>query len=281
MSQKFRVIVADPPWSFSDKLQHSDVKRGAEANYDTMTISRIQEMPVKSHCHPDGAVLCLWVPSSLLQEGLDTMKAWGFHHKQTYVWVKTKKEPFKDVKKSLFKGAVGAMKLIRDISESETKLSFKSFALALASKTDLIEMVNLLAFGMGRLFRQTHEICLIGTSNNQIYQQLKNKSQRSVCFAENLKHSAKPEDLQESLELMFPGANNAKLELFSRRQRKGWYCIGNEAPMTKNEDIRDSLSKLNLAKQKDLIPINKVISCYDGEKDKELFEMWNGISSNK
>ena len=96
-----------------------------------------------------------------------------------------------------------------------------------------------LAFGMGRLFRQTHEICLIGTSNNKIYKLLENKSQRSVCFAENLKHSAKPEALQNSLEIMFPKAE--KLEMFARRTRSGWTCLGNEID---GQDIRDALIKL-------------------------------------
>src|SRR5208283_3954306 len=101
MSKKFRVIVADCPWPFSDKLQMSDVKRGASANYDTMTISDIEALPVASYCHDEGAVLCLWVPSSLLQAGLDTMEAWGFKHKQTYIWVKTKIEPLQDFKRLL------------------------------------------------------------------------------------------------------------------------------------------------------------------------------------
>jgi N6-adenosine-specific RNA methylase IME4 len=196
MSKKFRVIVADPPWPFSDKLKMSDVARGAEANYSVMSIADIQQLPMQKFTHKDGAILALWVPSSLLQEGLDTLKAWGFAHKQTYVWVKTKKD---------WKG-----------------------------------IQNCLAFGMGRLFRQTHEICLIGTSNNKIYQALKNKSQRSVCLATNLKHSAKPDDLQKSLEMMFP--KSKKLELFARRHRPKWVCLGNE--ICNGEDIRDSLAKL-------------------------------------
>ena len=57
-----------------------------------------------------------------------------------------------------------------------------------------------------------------------------------------LPHSQKPEDLQDSLELMFPERN--KLEIFARRHRPGWNCIGNEAPMTLGEDIRDSIDEL-------------------------------------
>lgn len=193
--KKFDVIVADCPWPFHDSLKMSDVKRGAQAQYDTMTMQEIQQLPVAKACNKDGAVLCLWVPSSLLQQGLDTMKAWGFEHKQTYVWVKTKKEQ-------------------KDIN-------------------------NCLAFGMGRLFRQTHELCLIGINNTKAYKRLKNKSQRSVCLAPNLKHSAKPEDLQESLETMFP--RTRKLELFARRLRPGWTCLGNEID---GKDIRVALAEL-------------------------------------
>lgn len=239
---KFDVIVADPPWPFSDKLRMSDVKRSAQAHYDTMTISDIQQLAVRDICNPVGAVLCLWVPSSLLQEGLDTMKAWGFKHKQTYIWVKTKKNIVEITKKKVRKGAVGAMELIRliaDGKESEVKETIKGFSYAIADKLKRLDMRNTLAFGMGRLFRQTHEICLVGTSSNAVYKQLQNKSQRSVSFGENLKHSAKPEALQDSLEIMFPSAT--KLEMFARRIRPGWTCLGNEID---GLDIRDALDQL-------------------------------------
>ena len=243
MSKKFRVIVADPPWPFADKLVMSDVARGAEANYDVMSIDDIKNLPMRKYTTPDGAILALWVPSSLLQEGLDTMKAWGFAHKQTYVWVKIKKDPIAELRNIFFDFWRDSGKKISDLKE-------KGFRAYLDNSAELINIIDftkgkafvqdMLAFGMGRLFRQTHEICLIGTSNNKIYQMLKNKSQRSVCFAENLKHSAKPENLQDSLDMMFPKAK--KLELFARRHRKGWLCLGNE--ICDGEDIRDSLAKL-------------------------------------
>ena len=204
----------------------SSVPRGAKANYDTMTISDIQRLPVKDVCNPAGAVLCLWVPSSLLQEGLDTMKAWGFHHKQTYIWVKTKKIPLSDF-----------IRLAKPTGL--TTLNYKSYITILLHTMRSINISSILAFGMGHLFRQTHEICLIGTAGKQTHKQLKNKSRRSVCFAQNLKHSAKPECLQESLEIMFPGTQ--KLEMFARRIRPGWTCLGNEID---GKDIHDALAEL-------------------------------------
>lgn len=230
MGKKFQVIVADPAWSFNDSLKMSDVARGAAANYSLMSNSDIIGLNVNSVADPDGCVLALWVPGSLLQEGLDTMKSWGFNHKQTYIWVKTKKEPLVAVTTLIKKAFKNTKNTLFTTSIKDTLLKFCSdFSLS-----------DSLAFYMGRLFRQTHEICLIGTNNNKIYKKLKNKSQRSVSFAENLKHSAKPEALQDSLEIMFP--NTEKFEMFARRHRPGWTCVGNE--ICNGEDIRDSLKKL-------------------------------------
>lgn len=243
MSKKFRVIVADPPWPFKDTLAMSDVARGAVANYSVMSIADIKNLPIKDFSASEGAILALWVPSSLLQEGLDTMTAWGFKQKQTYIWVKTKKVPLKELASHFFKFIKIGNKKTASVKDKDLLVYQNS----LAKVTDLLDpakgdslLNSVLAFGMGRLFRQTHEICLIGTSNNKIYKALANKSQRSVSLAENLKHSAKPEHLQDSLDIMFPVGD--KLELFARRVRPGWTCLGNE--VCNGEDIRDSLSKL-------------------------------------
>lgn len=200
---KANIISCDPPWEFNDKLTMSDVARGAAANYPELNIEEIKNLKIKE-ISADDAILALWVPGSLLQQGLDVMKEWGFEYKQNYIWVKTKKN---------IEGL--------DINDS-------------------------LAFGMGRLFRQTHEIALIGI-RGKIYNYLKNKSQRSLSFYQATKHSKKPELLQDSLDLMFPDTDEYKLnrlELFARRKRNNWKCLGNESPESFGEDIRDSINKL-------------------------------------
>ncbi len=230
MKKKFQVIVSDPPWDFSDSLSMDNTPRGAAANYPLLDIEEIKKLKVAEVADPAGCVLALWVPSSLLQDGMDVMKAWGFNQKQTYIWVKVKKEPLESVSAVISKAFRKAKGAPFDAGIKESFLeACKNFTLDKA-----------LAFYMGRLFRQTHEICLIGTNNNGIYKKLKNKSQRSVSFGENLKHSAKPEHLQESLEEMFPGTE--KLEMFARRHRNDWHCVGNE--ICNGEDIRDSLKNL-------------------------------------
>lgn len=230
MKNRFNTIICDPPWTFSDSLSMSDVPRGAEANYPLLTVEELKKLPVAEVADPGGCVLALWTPSSLLQEGLDLMNAWGFHQKQTIIWVKNKKLPLESLGKLVKKS-------LKSIPDKDSLRQLKSDLLGLANGFNLD---SVLSFYMGRLFRNTHEIALIGTNSNGVYKNLKNKSQRTVFFGENLKHSAKPDSLHKSLEIMFPAAN--RLELFARSDRAGWSCFGNEIGL--KEDIRDSLQKL-------------------------------------
>jgi hypothetical protein len=234
MSKKFTVLVADPPWFFFDGLKMSDTPRGASDNYKLMSNEDIKNIPVNSIADPEGAILALWVPSSLLQEGLDVMKAWGFNHKQTYVWVKSKKQILNNFNKWIKKNVLKSTKIY-------DKSTYINAINNIINYTGNINLADELSFGMGRLFRQTHEICLVGTNSNKIYKHLKNKSQRSVSFGENLRHSAKPEHLQDSLEKMFPDDQFNKIELFARRVRPGWTCLGNE--VCNGEDINISIKR--------------------------------------
>lgn len=95
-----------------------------------------------------------------------------------------------------------------------------------------------LGFGMGRLFRASHELALIGTLG-KVYKNLENHSQRSAFLAPNKGHSIKPDDLHHSLEAMFPSVN--KLEMFSRRQRPGWTVTGLDVD---GRDVRQAIQDL-------------------------------------
>jgi len=225
---KTNLIVADCPWSFSDKLEMSDVKRGAEANYSTLSIEDLKNLDVKSITEDD-ALLVLWCPSSLLKEGLEVMQSWGFRQTQTHVWVKIKISPFKfllkEFIKSFKKDNLNILNIIKD--------GINSFNLN-----------NILAFGMGRVFRGCHEIAILGVKG-KIYKHIKNKSQRSVHFYPVTKHSEKPELLQDMLEKMFPDFKGKMVELFARREREGWVCVGNEIKGEHfPEDIRDSIERI-------------------------------------
>lgn len=221
MTNKFNLICIDCPWTFSDKLDMSEVARGAESQYPVLNIQELKKLKI-AELSADDALIVSWTPSSLLQEGLDLLKLWGFQHKQMIVWNKTVKDPFKSLKNKL-----------KNIDLSNKASVDQVF--------DAFNYQEMLGFGMGRLWRNCHEVALVGTKG-KIYKHLKNKSQRTVHFHANEKHSKKPENIQDQLELMFPDQNLNKLEIFARRIRPGWTCIGNE--VSSGEDIRESIDKL-------------------------------------
>lgn len=86
-----------------------------------------------------------------------------------------------------------------------------------------------LAFGMGHYTRYCHEVCLIGTRGKAASQVVQNHSQRSVFFAELGRHSEKPDKFYGIVETMCKGPY---LELFARKQRNNWTCLGNDLGST-------------------------------------------------
>lgn len=87
-SEKFRIIYADPAWSYNDK-QDTPQLGGAAKHYDTMTISELCKLPVKEISEKD-SVLFLWVTSPLLEDAFEVIKAWGFKYKSSFIWDKIK-----------------------------------------------------------------------------------------------------------------------------------------------------------------------------------------------
>jgi len=83
---KYRVIYADPPWTF--KTYSAKGKgRSAEAHYDCMSLEDIKALPVGSWAAKD-AVLYLWSTVPHLENALAVMQAWGFTYKSNFAWVK-------------------------------------------------------------------------------------------------------------------------------------------------------------------------------------------------
>jgi N6-adenosine-specific RNA methylase IME4 len=87
LNGKYRVICADPPWNYGNKLVEG--YGAAENHYPSMTIKELCELPVKELAE-DNAVLFLWVTSPLLEECFEVIKAWGFKYKTSFVWDKIK-----------------------------------------------------------------------------------------------------------------------------------------------------------------------------------------------
>ncbi len=89
--RKYSIIYADPPWIFKTYSDKGKEKKSAENHYPCMKKEDIQALPV-SELANDDCVLFLWVTWPCLEEGLELIKAWGFHYKTcAFNWVKRNK----------------------------------------------------------------------------------------------------------------------------------------------------------------------------------------------
>lgn len=86
-------------------------------------------------------------------------------------------------------------------------------------------------FGMGRILRAEHEVCLVAKRGRP---RINDHSTRTTFVtdvdgfsAQVGRHSEKPEVFYDIVEKL---ADGPYVELFARRQRTGWTCLGNEMP---------------------------------------------------
>jgi site-specific DNA-methyltransferase (adenine-specific) len=89
-SKKYRIIYADPPWSYKDKALAGN--RGACCKYKVMEVFDISKLNIKDLADED-CVLFMWVTMPKLNECFDLIKEWGFQYKTTaFTWVKKNKK---------------------------------------------------------------------------------------------------------------------------------------------------------------------------------------------
>jgi N6-adenosine-specific RNA methylase IME4 len=170
---RYRVLVADPPWWFKDKLPGS--WRGAAKHYATMTTDAIcaYELP-KLH---EDCWLFLWRPATHQQEALHVARAWGF------------------------RGPPGEL-VWRKVTQDGRRVRI----------------------GMGRAFRNVHETCLVFKRGRP---ERLSAAIPSTFDAPRGEHSAKPDRFYEIVDRFAPGPT---VELFARRQWRGWTCLGDQMP---------------------------------------------------
>lgn len=203
---KFRTVLADPPWRYNDKLTMSDVKRGADANYPTMSVEEIcalwtrEHRTLAGHQLEDDAFLFLWSTNPFLLNGVATAvcRAWNFKEKQIITWVKGR----------------AAYEIVGDGV-------FHTIIPKLVLRT-----------GLGHYTRGTTEPLILATRGApKVYvkddgvNNLVLEPEDEVLLASPSRHSKKPEASYQLIERLCPGPY---LELFSRQQRPGWTCWGNE-----------------------------------------------------
>ncbi len=95
MSERYKTIVADPPWpqkgagplrgreGFGDAL----CAASKSMPYRTMTIDEIANLPIRDQIDRD-AHLYLWTTNKFLEDAFLVMRCWGFKYSTTLVWAK-------------------------------------------------------------------------------------------------------------------------------------------------------------------------------------------------
>lgn len=193
MAKKYRVLCADPPWQFGDKLPGPG--RGAEKHYKVLDPEGIRRFPLPPL--EDDALLFLWRVSSQQEEALSVMRAWGFVPKSEITWVKLRNGIHDPL-------AAGVERILQQRRVGSIN--------------------DCLAFGMGRYVRLCHEVCLIG-ARGRATSLIQDKAVRSVFFAPRGEHSSKPAVMYELIERLSQGPY---AELFAREKRPGWDQWGDE-----------------------------------------------------
>ncbi len=210
-NQKFRCILADPPWDFDDKGSRVHPShKGCAARYQTMTNATIRGLGV-GELATDDAMLWLWTTWSHLLDGSATAvaTAWGFTPKQCIPWIKAK--------------------------DGKSKAAYQDHpavrALFLAGLRVRI--------GIGHYVRPVSEpllLCVKKAGKVASSRQLP-----GLIVAPRTKHSAKPPEAYDFIETMCDGP---RLELFARGPgRPGWSTWGDQAePAQSSEAFSDGSS---------------------------------------
>lgn len=90
-NRKFKTILADPPWQFTNRTGKIAPEHKRLSRYQTLSLREICDIPVQVAAD-NPAHLYLWVPNALLPDGLEVMKAWGFTYKSNIIWHKIRKD---------------------------------------------------------------------------------------------------------------------------------------------------------------------------------------------
>ena len=87
---KYKIIYADPPWSYNDKMSGHSFSLDHE--YKTQSKNWISELLRGGALLEKDCVLFLWAVSPLLPEAIEVMNSWGFKYKTVaFVWSKRTK----------------------------------------------------------------------------------------------------------------------------------------------------------------------------------------------
>ncbi len=229
-----RVLTVDPAWKHRDKLG----KRGAAANYKTMTTEAIcqLDLPPLAREH----VLFLWRLANMQQDALTVCRAWQFQDVAEIVWEKLR--PCQTC------CATGRVDVVRadDLPAVIVPGTDNRCPACHGKRGQEITDEELGTFpahlGMGTTVRNAHETAIIarpigGRAPERLHLDVRSYFAAPMLIDIDgdlpesggrkgaLVHSAKPSEFYTLVERLYPGPY---VEMFGRRQREGWRVLGDQ-----------------------------------------------------
>lgn len=193
--KKYSVIYADPPWSY--KAWDKGGNGCALNHYGTMTKQDIFNLPVGNLAAKD-CTLFLWVTFPCLEQGLETMRKWGFTYKTLgFCWVKRNKAFDKNIVKlstQLAKGGMDAPTIAEKIKE----------------------LLSSWFWGLGFWSRSNPEVCLIGVKGKP---RRVSAAVHSVVDTPIEGHSKKPDVVRDRIKELC-GGGDLPLSFLPAKARK-------------------------------------------------------------
>ena len=82
-NKKYKIIYADPPWSFNDKLDGT-----RKLSYPVLDTNDLCNLPV-SKITDENCVLFIWSSFAMIQDAMRVIISWGFDYKTLgFIWIK-------------------------------------------------------------------------------------------------------------------------------------------------------------------------------------------------
>lgn len=197
MENKYKIIYCDPPWQYKNQK----TRAATNNHYPTLSLQDLKSLNIRSIAS-DNSVLAMWYTSAFAREAMELASAWGFTIKtmKLFTWVKLNKNYIKNITKNMKKH--GCM-----------------------NSSDVLYLINdQLRLGLGNYTRANSEDCLLAVRGKGVRRV--NNSINQVILAPIGKHSEKPLEAREKLELLY--GNIPRIELFARQNVDGWHAWGNE-----------------------------------------------------
>jgi len=90
-SKGYKIIYADPPWSYENFQGKGKAFGDASAHYKSMGLDEMAALPIPEICDDELCLLFMWATFPTLPDAMRLISAWGFEYKTAaFVWVKNR-----------------------------------------------------------------------------------------------------------------------------------------------------------------------------------------------